>query len=77
VDISYGGLCLEFPSDEFETSLPSLLNVELRALGLSLQMHPVWAQPSSEAVLCGGELVASDEASLAQWRDFVDSMSTH
>jgi len=77
VDISYGGLCLEFPRDEFETSLPSLLNVELTALGLSLQMHPVWADtlPSSESIRCGGEVVAPDAGSLSLWRDFVDSMN--
>src|SRR5262245_5460586 len=77
IDISYGGLCLEFPRDEFETSLPSLLNVELTALGLSLQMHPVWADTttSTQAIRCGGEVVAADAGSLSQWRDFVDSMN--
>lgn len=78
VNISYGGLCLELPRDEFENSLPLLLNVELKELGLSLQVHPVWAdtEPSSKAVLCGGEVVASNEAALTQWRDFVDSMAS-
>ena len=76
IDISYGGLCLEFPRDEFETSLPSMLNVELTALGLSLQVHPVWADTASpEAIRCGGEVVAADAGSLSQWRDFVDSMN--
>jgi hypothetical protein len=77
IDISYGGLCLEFPRDEFETSLPSMLNVELTALGLSLQVHPVWADTttSAEAIRCGGEVVAADAGSLSQWRDFVDSMN--
>jgi DNA-binding response OmpR family regulator len=76
IDISYGGLCLEFPRDGFETSLPSLLNVELTALGLSLQVHPVWADTASpEAIRCGGEVVAADAGSLSQWRDFVDSQN--
>lgn len=73
-DVSYGGLCLEFPRGEFETSLPSTLEVELRELGLSLRMHPVWvrATNSSPAWLCGGELI-SDPLAMVQWREFVDS----
>ncbi len=75
LDISYGGLCLEFRDGDLEPSLPSTLDVELTDLGLSLKVHPVWARNamSSEATLCGGEVIESGDPSLSQWREFVDS----
>lgn len=74
-DVSYGGLCLEFPPGEFDAALPSELDVELSALGLSLRMHPVWVRTTSAspAWLCGGELIAGDAPAMVQWREFVDS----
>jgi CheY-like chemotaxis protein len=74
-DVSYGGLCLEFPPGEFDAALPSELDVELTDLGLSLRMHPVWVRTtsSSPAWLCGGELIAADSPAMLEWRRFVDS----
>jgi ActR/RegA family two-component response regulator len=74
-DISYGGLCLEFPRADFDAALPSTLEVELTALGLSLKIHPVWVRTTSAspAWLCGGEVLASDPPAMVQWRQFVDS----
>ena len=74
-DVSYGGVCLEFPRGDFDAALPSTLEVELTALGLSLRVHPVWVRTtsSSPAWLCGGEVLASDPPAMVQWRQFVDS----
>jgi ActR/RegA family two-component response regulator len=74
-DVSYGGLCLEFPRGDFDAALPSTLDVELTALGLSLKIHPVWVRTTSAspAWLCGGEVLVSDPPAMVQWRQFVDS----
>jgi len=74
-DISYGGLCLEFAPGAFDAAMPSTLDVELRELGLSLRMHPVWVRTtsSSPAWLCGGELLTADAPAMMQWRHFVDA----
>jgi ActR/RegA family two-component response regulator len=74
-DVSYGGLCLEFPRGDFDAALPSTLDVELFELGLSLKIHPVWVRTTSAspAWLCGGEVLASDAPAMVQWRQFVDS----
>jgi len=75
LDVSYGGLCLEFPHDAFEASMPPTVDVELTALGLSLKMHPVWSREAEAAASwrCGGEVIESDRPSIMQWRQFVDS----
>jgi ActR/RegA family two-component response regulator len=74
-DVSYGGVCLEFPRGDFDAALPSTLEVELTALGLSLRVHPVWVRTtsSSPAWLCGGEVIGNDPPAMVQWRQFVDS----
>jgi CheY-like chemotaxis protein len=74
-DVSYGGLCLEFPRGDLDATLPSTLDVELTELGLSLRMHPVWVRTTSvsPAWLCGGEVIAIDSPAMNQWREFVDS----
>jgi DNA-binding response OmpR family regulator len=74
-DISYGGLCLEFPRGDFDPALPSTLDIELNELGLSLRMHPVWvrATTASPSWLCGGEVITTNPPSVEQWREFVDS----
>jgi len=78
-DVSYGGLCLEFPDAEFDAALPSTLDVELKEVGLSLQVHPVWVRTtsSSPAWLCGGEVIATSPPAMMQWREFVDSRTTN
>jgi ActR/RegA family two-component response regulator len=77
-DVSYGGLCLEFPDAEFDAALPATLEVELKELGLSLQMHPVWVRTTSSSPvwLCGGEVIATSSPA-TQWREFVDSRTTN
>jgi DNA-binding response OmpR family regulator len=74
-DVSYGGVCLEFPRADFDSALPSTLEVELTTIGLSLTVHPVWVRTtsSSPAWLCGGEVIATDQPAMVQWRQFVDS----
>jgi ActR/RegA family two-component response regulator len=76
-DVSYGGLCLEFPPGDFDATLPSTIDVELTELGLSLRMHPVWVRTTSAspAWLCGGEVLTPDAPAMVQWREFVDSHS--
>jgi ActR/RegA family two-component response regulator len=78
-DVSYGGLCLEFPGTDVDASLPSTLDVELKDLGLSLRMHPVWVRTTSLSPvwLCGGEVIATSSPTMEQWREFVDSRVTH
>jgi DNA-binding response OmpR family regulator len=75
LDVSYGGLCLEFADEVLESSLPPTMNVELTMLGLSLTMHPVWARAAESPTSwrCGGEVIESDHPSIEQWRQFVDS----
>lgn len=75
-DISYGGLCIEFPQGEPE-SLPSTADVFLPTFGLSVKVHPVWsrvAEPSARW-LCGSELIENDEHMIALWHQFVDGCS--
>lgn len=74
-DISYGGLCLEFPRGDFDPALPSTLDVELNELGFSLRMHPVWvrATTASPSWMCGGEVITTNPPAVEQWREFVDS----
>ena len=74
-DVSYGGLCLEFPGADVDASLPSTLDIELKDVGLSLRMHPVWVRTTSSSPvwLCGGEVIATSSPAMEQWREFVDS----
>jgi DNA-binding response OmpR family regulator len=74
LDVSYGGLCLEFARNDSDGTLPSTLDVEVSGTGLSLTVVPVWARPGDPAVWrCGAEVIASDRASETQWRNFVDA----
>jgi len=74
-DVSYGGLCLEFPGADVDSSLPSTLDVELKDIGLSLRMHPVWVRSTSASPvwMCGGEVIPTSSPAMEQWREFVDS----
>ena len=74
VDVSYGGLRLEVPSD---SQLPASFSVELSGIGLQLQVEPVWSCPSdtSNYPLWGAAL-SSDESDAADtWRTIVDRLS--
>jgi DNA-binding response OmpR family regulator len=77
-DVSYGGLCLEFPGADVDASLPSTLDVELKEVGLSLRMHPVWVRTTSSSPVwqCGGEVIPTSSPAMEQWREFVDSRTT-
>ncbi len=70
-DISYGGLCVEFPRGDIG-SLPPTLEVFLPNFGLSLKIHPVWTRMAEAQCLCGSEVIESDEQTLALWHQFVD-----
>src|SRR5205823_6313175 len=74
LDISYGGLCLEFAEAFSPQPLPSTMNVHVPHSGLSLHIHPVWAKTASASRKwqCGGEVIANDQ--LAVWQRFVDSI---
>lgn len=74
LNVSYGGLCLEFARSDSKATLPPTLAIELMGVGVPLTVHPVWTRPGeSSGWLCGAEVIASDREAETQWRNFVDS----
>ena len=74
VDVSYGGLRLEVPSD---SQLPPSFEVELSGIGLQLQVEPVWSCPSDNTnyTLCGAALASTKSDAADTWRTIVDRLS--
>jgi DNA-binding response OmpR family regulator len=74
VDVSYGGLRLEVPSD---SQLPPSFEVELSGIGLQLQVEPVWSCPSDNTnyTLCGAALLSNKTDAASTWRTIVDRLS--
>ena len=73
VDVSYGGLRLEFPD---QTPLPRAFDVEVAGIGLHLEVEPVWTQSASgSSTVCGATLAAEHTPSARTWRAIVDRLS--
>jgi DNA-binding response OmpR family regulator len=73
VDVSYGGLCLQIPTNE---ALPSSFDVEVSGIGLHLAVEPVWSLPATTgAVLCGAALTSDTTPAARTWREIVDRLS--
>jgi DNA-binding response OmpR family regulator len=74
VDVSYGGLRLEIPSD---TQLSPSFAVEVAGIGLQLDVQPVWSRPAGNAdyTLCGAALASDATAAADTWRAIVDRLS--
>jgi CheY-like chemotaxis protein len=73
LDMSYGGLCLEFR----EGNDVSGLDVALPEFGVTLQARPVWTRKSPRGqLLCGAEITETNPMLVQFWRGLVDS-STH
>jgi DNA-binding response OmpR family regulator len=72
VDMSYGGLRLEFSKSPEVPSSP--INVVFPTLGLSVTALPKWrkALPTVGSWLCGAEVAAADSSTA--WRGLVDSL---
>jgi len=76
VDISYGGVCIEFPQPDFGAALPPTMRVVLPESSMAFNIHPVWAKPAPDAWVCGGEIIQSDTPFREQWRHFVDACTS-
>jgi CheY-like chemotaxis protein len=72
-DISYGGLCVEFSTDEVGP-LPPTTDVLLPQVDLSVKVHLVWARIAAQSPnwLCGSEVIEGDQQTLTLWQQFVD-----
>jgi CheY-like chemotaxis protein len=74
VDVCYGGLRLEIAGG---SSLPSQFDVEVAAIGLHLQVEPVWAYPSpdNQSTVCGAALASDSTPAARTWRAIVDRLT--
>ena len=75
IDVSYGGLCLAFPSPVRDS--PARFALTLPATQQSFEAHRVWshAAPTGAEVWCGVEFADPDSAEAGKWRAFVDSLT--
>jgi DNA-binding response OmpR family regulator len=76
VDVSYGGLRIEFPDD---APLPEAFDVEVTGIGLHLKVEPVWSHSagtgSVTGTVCGATLAAEHTPSARTWRAIVDRLN--
>jgi DNA-binding response OmpR family regulator len=73
VDVSYGGLRLQLPTD---AELPRTFAVELSGIGLELEVEPVWSCPGDAGYTLYGTALSSSETPAADtWRAIVDRLS--
>jgi DNA-binding response OmpR family regulator len=73
VDVSYGGLRLELPD---KAPLPRAFQVEVEAIGLHLEVEPVWTQTApASGTVCGATLAAEHTVSARTWRAIVDRLN--
>jgi CheY-like chemotaxis protein len=72
LDVSYGGLKLEFPLRRLE--LPGRFHLELASVGLLVDVRRVWSKTLADAVRCGAELQAASLKRVLRWRRLVDSL---
>lgn len=75
VDVSYGGLRLEFPQNA--APLPETFDVEVTGIGLHLEVEPVWSDSSgpTAGTVIGATLAAEHTPSARTWRAIVDRLN--
>jgi len=76
VDVSYGGLRLEFSGSPGETPT-HIARVDVPNVGMVV-VHPVWARGDIEGLgrwWCGVEVDPANEHMAHAWRQFVDSLA--
>ncbi len=76
VDVSYGGLRLEFPQNA-SPPLPETFDVEVTGIGLHLEVEPVWSDSSgpTAGTVIGATLAAEHTPSARTWRAIVDRLT--
>jgi DNA-binding response OmpR family regulator len=74
LEVGYGGLRLEMPATNV---LPHAFAVEVPAIGLSLEVTPVWSYTAADsgAVVCGAALLSESTSAARTWRAIVDRLS--
>jgi CheY-like chemotaxis protein len=74
LDVSYGGV--RFAMGEPGGHLPSVLRLEIPAIGSSVFVQPVWTahEGETQTVECGAELMAARSSEARAWRDLVDRL---
>jgi CheY-like chemotaxis protein len=74
VDVSYGGV--RFSMGEPSGSLPSVLRIEVPAIGSAVLVQTVWTvrEEASHTVECGAEVMAERASVARAWRDLVDRL---
>ena len=75
VDVSYGGLRIEFADD---APLPETFDVEVTGIGLHLEVEPVWSHSAGRTAtgtVCGATLAAEHTPSARTWRAIVDRLN--
>jgi hypothetical protein len=74
VDVCYGGLRLEVPTDQ---KLPPTFDVEVAGIGLHLEVEPVWSYTSEggHTLVCGAALSSDATPAARTWRAIVDRLT--
>jgi CheY-like chemotaxis protein len=74
VDVSYGGV--RFSIGEPSGGLPSVLRMEVPAIGSAVRVQPVWTirEEGTQTVECGAELMAERASVARAWRELVDRL---
>lgn len=74
VDVSYGGV--RFAMGEPTGGLPSVVRLEVPAIGSAVLVQPVWAtrEEGTQSVECGAQLMADRGTVVRAWRDLVDRL---
>lgn len=72
VELSYGGMRVAL---EREQAIPEFVDVLVPSAGVTVKARIVWTvQSADDEVLCGAEVVATDDDEASGWREFVDDM---
>jgi DNA-binding response OmpR family regulator len=76
IDLSYGGLRLEFDGEPDAVD-DDQVHVDLPTLGVSFKAVPRWTRPTTagQSWWCGVELSALDQRAVREWRVVVDSVN--
>lgn len=74
IDVSYGGLRIQLSRAD---PPPKQFAVDIRAIGLHLQVDSVWCRPAGDgtALLCGAALASETSSAARTWRTIVDRLS--